>query len=51
MPNAERLANEIISLPLFPGMSDSQIDRCVDALHDAIASVGSSEPSMVGFDR
>jgi dTDP-4-amino-4,6-dideoxygalactose transaminase len=35
-PNAERLARESISLPLWPGMTDVQVDRCVDALTRAV---------------
>ena len=31
-PVATRLAGEICSLPMFPGMSDSQIERVADAL-------------------
>ena len=33
-PVATRLAREICSLPVFPGMSDAQITSVADALHD-----------------
>lgn len=33
-PVATRLAGEICSLPMFPGMSDSQVDRVAEALLD-----------------
>jgi dTDP-4-amino-4,6-dideoxygalactose transaminase len=31
-PVTESLANELLSLPLFPGMTSAQVDRVVDAL-------------------
>ncbi len=33
---AERLAGRIVSLPLFPGMTDGQVDHTVSAVVDAI---------------
>jgi dTDP-4-amino-4,6-dideoxygalactose transaminase len=36
-PVAEKLAGEILSLPIFPGMTAEEIDRVVTALSDAIA--------------
>jgi dTDP-4-amino-4,6-dideoxygalactose transaminase len=36
-PVAEKLAGEILSLPIFPGMTAEEIDRVVVALSDAIA--------------
>lgn len=36
-PVAERLASEVLSLPLFPGITAEQIDRVGDALEDAFA--------------
>jgi dTDP-4-amino-4,6-dideoxygalactose transaminase len=36
LPNAERLAREILSLPLFTGIVDAQIERCVDVLRTAL---------------
>jgi dTDP-4-amino-4,6-dideoxygalactose transaminase len=38
LPNAEQLSKEIMSLPLFPGITDAQIDRCVDTLRAALES-------------
>ena len=35
-PIAEQLSREIVSLPMFPGLSDRQIDRVTDALAEAI---------------
>ena len=36
-PIAEKLSREVVSLPMFPGLSDRQIDRVTDSLADAIA--------------
>ena len=36
-PVAEKLSREIVSLPMFPGLSDRQIDRVTHSLADAIA--------------
>jgi dTDP-4-amino-4,6-dideoxygalactose transaminase len=38
-PVAEALADSVISLPLYPGMTHSQIDRCVHALSEALGRV------------
>jgi dTDP-4-amino-4,6-dideoxygalactose transaminase len=35
-PHAEALADDILSLPLYPGMGDVLVDRCADALATAI---------------
>ena len=35
-PRAEELADSILSLPLYPGITEAQIDRCVGALSDAL---------------
>jgi dTDP-4-amino-4,6-dideoxygalactose transaminase len=35
-PVAEELAASTLSLPLFAGITDAQIDRCVDAFHQAV---------------
>jgi dTDP-4-amino-4,6-dideoxygalactose transaminase len=34
-PEAERSAARVLSLPMFPELSDAQVDRVVDALHAA----------------
>ena len=36
-PIAEKLSREVVSLPMFPGLSDRQIDRVTNSLADAIA--------------
>jgi dTDP-4-amino-4,6-dideoxygalactose transaminase len=36
-PVAESLADELLSLPLFPSMKSEQVDRVVDALKGAVA--------------
>jgi dTDP-4-amino-4,6-dideoxygalactose transaminase len=33
-PASERLANETLSLPMFPGITDEQVDTVCDALRD-----------------
>jgi dTDP-4-amino-4,6-dideoxygalactose transaminase len=35
-PNAERAANEMISLPMFPDLTIAQVDRVVEALRSAV---------------
>ena len=35
-PHAEALADSILSLPLYPGISEELVDRCADALTTAI---------------
>ncbi|MGI0494168.1 DegT/DnrJ/EryC1/StrS family aminotransferase [Alkalinema pantanalense CENA528] len=41
-PVAERLSEEILSLPMYPGLTDMQVDLVVNALADAL----SIEPEM-----
>jgi dTDP-4-amino-4,6-dideoxygalactose transaminase/lipopolysaccharide/colanic/teichoic acid biosynthesis glycosyltransferase len=36
LPTAERAADELLSLPLFPSMADSQVDAVCDALGDVL---------------
>jgi dTDP-4-amino-4,6-dideoxygalactose transaminase len=38
-PITERAAREFLSLPLFPEMSDGQIETVVDAIQNALAPV------------
>ena len=33
LPIAEKIADEILSLPLFPGMEKDEIDRVVDTMN------------------
>jgi len=37
LPVAERTADEVLSLPMFPHMSDDQVARVCDAVHEALA--------------
>jgi dTDP-4-amino-4,6-dideoxygalactose transaminase len=37
-PNAEAAYAGAISLPIWPGMSDGQVDRVVDAVRGAIGA-------------
>jgi dTDP-4-amino-4,6-dideoxygalactose transaminase len=37
LPVAERSADEVLSLPIFPHMTDGQVARVCDALHAALA--------------
>ena len=39
-PNAERIGRETVTLPLFPAMRDSDIDRVVEAVNAVIAEAG-----------
>ena len=34
LPAAERLAEEICTLPLFPSMSEAEAERVIEAIHD-----------------
>ncbi len=36
LPNAERLADEILSLPLYPEITSAQIEYCVESLERAL---------------
>ncbi len=38
LPGAERYYERALSLPLFPGMNDADVERVVDALHDCLHS-------------
>jgi len=42
-PASERLADETLSLPMFPGITDEQVDAVCDALREA-CGVSSSIP-------
>ncbi|HEX2831087.1 MAG TPA: DegT/DnrJ/EryC1/StrS aminotransferase family protein [Burkholderiales bacterium] len=37
-PNAERIGRETVSLPLFPAMSDADVDRVCDAVREVSAT-------------
>jgi dTDP-4-amino-4,6-dideoxygalactose transaminase len=36
LPVAERCADEVLSLPMFPHMTDDQVDRVCDAVIEAL---------------
>jgi dTDP-4-amino-4,6-dideoxygalactose transaminase len=38
LEHAERAADEILSLPLFPHISDAQIERVAESLNEIVAS-------------
>jgi dTDP-4-amino-4,6-dideoxygalactose transaminase len=38
-PNAERIARETLTLPLFTRMNDADVDRACAALREALAEV------------
>lgn len=37
-PNAERLSHQVLSLPIYPGMTDVQIQRVVGAIEAAVSA-------------
>jgi dTDP-4-amino-4,6-dideoxygalactose transaminase len=39
-PVSERIANECLSLPMFPEMTIQQQDRVVEALHEVVGELG-----------
>jgi dTDP-4-amino-4,6-dideoxygalactose transaminase len=41
-PQAEALSQEILSLPMHPGLTEAQIDQVVGAMVEAVTSVGTS---------
>jgi UDP-4-amino-4,6-dideoxy-N-acetyl-beta-L-altrosamine transaminase len=46
-PNADRYYGEAMSLPIFPGLSDEELQYIVDALRQATLSVSMAAPSAV----
>jgi dTDP-4-amino-4,6-dideoxygalactose transaminase len=40
LPGADRYYRQTLSLPLFPGMTDADVDRVVDILSSLIAATG-----------
>jgi aminotransferase EvaB len=36
LPQTERAAGEILSLPLFPGLAKSSVERVIAVLNDAV---------------
>lgn len=45
LPNTDRIAEEVLSLPLYPSMSDEDVADVLDALQDIIACSGSRSAS------
>ena len=37
LPHTERAAREVLSLPLYPGLTDAQQDRVIEAIHSCRA--------------
>ncbi len=52
-PNAERIGRSIVSLPMFPAMHDSDVDRVLAALGPALAAAAARSParSAAGSSR
>ncbi len=46
LPETERLTRELITLPLFPGMSEEEQDRVVGALRDSLAAERNREAAV-----
>ncbi|NJO78974.1 MAG: DegT/DnrJ/EryC1/StrS aminotransferase family protein [Cyanobacteria bacterium RM1_2_2] len=46
-PHSETLCQDILSLPMFPGLTDSQIDRVVDAIQTLVETAANSMPPAV----
>ena len=37
---SERAAREVLSLPMFPQLTDEQVGRVISGVHGAVAEVG-----------
>ena len=49
LPVAEESAGEVLSLPMFPHMSDGRVARVCDAIRNALGTKGSrGEPAFSG---
>ncbi len=46
-PVAEALSQEILSLPMYPGMTPEQVDCVVDAMVEAVSAATSAQPLQV----
>ncbi len=42
LPVTEKAATEILSLPMYPSLTDAEVDRVCDALHDILGTLGRS---------
>jgi dTDP-4-amino-4,6-dideoxygalactose transaminase len=40
LPESERAAQEVLSLPMFPQLTDEQIGRVISGVHGAVAEIG-----------
>jgi dTDP-4-amino-4,6-dideoxygalactose transaminase len=48
LPVVERAADRILSLPMFPNLTDAQIERIADGVHRALANLEQEEPQPHG---
>ena len=46
-PYAEALCQEVLSLPMFPGMKDEQVDRVVEAITQLVTASRQNHPSVL----
>ena len=44
-PVAERRARQIVSLPMYPEMTETQVDRVIDAVRKALQNAAPPEES------
>ncbi|MCU0570770.1 MAG: DegT/DnrJ/EryC1/StrS family aminotransferase [Oculatellaceae cyanobacterium Prado106] len=43
-PHAERMSQEILSLPMFPGLKDEEVDRVIQAIYTSLGIAPSQTP-------
>ena len=44
LPVAEQAAREVLSLPLYPGLRDDEVERVISAVLDAAAAIAGGGP-------
>ena len=37
LPESEKAANEVLALPMFPQLTDAEVDRVAEAVRDAVS--------------
>jgi dTDP-4-amino-4,6-dideoxygalactose transaminase len=47
LPEAERAAGEVLSLPIYPELRDDEVERVVDGLKQAVSSMRAESRSVV----